>query len=226
MVTHANGEAAPYRFMTRFIRVAVVTLFAAFGLSAHAEEPVALVVSIDRLSEPVTVTPFTELRNGDIVELEGNTRMVFVHYQRCEEVTVESGELQIRSGSYRLVGGRIVSRNARGCPETGVSRTTHGVGGVVFRGPDGPTVSSKGRLILTGHGAVEVAEARVHVPDRQSRVSLDASDGTVDLRQLKYPVRAGDRLDLQLVGSSGQSVADYVVSIGRDTDRFAILRVD
>jgi len=204
----------------------MIGLFAPVGPAVRADEPVALVVGVEGDAETQEVVPFSELANGETVDLGDRTRLVFVHYQRCEEVTAEHGRLTVRTGSYRLVGGRIVGRITRDCPKTGVTGSHHGVGGVVFRGPADVTVSPVARLVMTGPKATAVSRVRIRVPALAGEVTADVSGSVVDLGTLLHPARPGDVFDLDLIDRSGRSIGALAVSIGAGHRDVAVVRVD
>ncbi|WP_305985403.1 hypothetical protein [Roseibium sp. MMSF_3544] len=92
-------------------------LAAAFAFSAAATgaalaEPVALV--LDK-SEGVSVSAFSELVPGDVVDLGKEGHIDLLDYSACQEVRIKSGTLSVSSESIILDGGETQVLRAGNC---------------------------------------------------------------------------------------------------------------
>ncbi len=92
-------------------------LAAAFGLGtivsgAALADPVALV--LDR-SEGVSVSAFSELMPGDVVDLGASGHVDLLDYSACQEVRIKAGTLTVSSGGFVVDGGEEKVLRAGNC---------------------------------------------------------------------------------------------------------------
>lgn len=192
--------------------------------SGAAADPVALVVGIERGSAVPAMLPFSEVRGGVTLALEPQARLTFLHYGRCEQVTVESGAVTFGATDYRVVGGAIVSRETRPCPRAGDGGADE-VGGVVLRSGSAVAVPVQPTFVLTGSGAGAVARLRV------SDAAGQLAEAPVSSNVATFPVaraglRPGDAYDLELVGPGGDPLRTIRIAPRAGADGPVLLRVD
>lgn len=215
--------------IARTFAIGVFALAAAISVlrpSTSSAEPVALIVGINGgVTEPALQT-FSEIQDGAEVMLEQGARVTFLHYQRCEEVTVESGILTLRAGTYRIVGGDIVGRTARGCPKTGAPGTSREVGGVLFRGGTALKLSPSATLVITGPGADEIEWARIESPAGELAGTIEVSEGIVDLEALSPRIQVGEEYSLELLKRSGAPALQLTVLSALMRSDLAVIRVE
>lgn len=210
-------------FVIAAFTVAVVVSH--ISVSASAAEPVALIVEINGEAKP-SLSAFSEVSDGAELVLEPGSRVTFLHYQRCEEVTVESGLLTMRAGTYRIVGGDIVRRTARGCPKTSKASSSKEIGGVLFRGDNVLQLSPSATLIIIGPGSGDIAQARIE--GRSGRVSgnVAVSRGVIDMKAFPSWVQAGEEYQLELLRRSGAPALRIAIVAASIHNDLAVIRAE
>lgn len=187
-------------------------------------EPVALVIGLEGGTAAPGIEPFSEIPDGGTFILEPRTRLTFLHYRRCEQVTVESGTISFGAAQYRVVGGAIVSSVVRPCPR-GSGGVSGQVGGVVLRGDPALAVSLSPTFVLTGPGAGAVARMRLSAGDTPFADALVTSS-VVAWPADRAGLRAGAAFDLELLGAAGQAIQTIRIVPRGGNDRPVLLRVD
>ncbi|WP_193180827.1 hypothetical protein [Nisaea sediminum] len=223
------SERGPLFLNTKCLQAAVMLglmLQLILAPSLARAEPVALLVSVEGKVADQKLAAFSEIADGMELQLDTGTRVTFLHYRRCEEVTVESGLLTLRAGSYRIVGGDIVARTARGCPKTGEPDASQDVGGVLFRGDDILRLSPKATLIVTGPGAPEIVRADLIRKGSGAPESIELLDHTVDISSLAANLHEGEEFRLELRKRSGLSALRIAVISSLTHGNLAVIRVE
>lgn len=122
------------------------------GDPARAAEPVALVIETEGT---VSVEAFSEIVEGQTVELAPGATMRFSLYAACEEVSVRSGRVTFMRSNFRINAGRVLSKERTECPE--VAESGNGAaGGVILRGGGSSTVCRRPGFVLTGPQAASI----------------------------------------------------------------------
>jgi len=162
------------RILLALVIAALAGLLALSG--ARAAEPVALVLETEG---GVSVEAFSEILEGQTVNLEPNATMTFTIYAACEEVSVRSGRVTFMRTNFRINAGRVLSRERTECPEVG--ETGNDISGVVLRGPGVPAVCRRPNFVLTGPGAPDIDSYAISGP------GFDGTPWAVGQRTLKLP---------------------------------------
>ena len=194
-------------------------------VSANAAEPVALIVEINGEAKP-SLSAFSEVSDGAELALEPGSRVTFLHYQRCEEVTVESGLLTMRAGTYRIVGGDIVRRTARGCPKTSKASSSREIGGVLFRGDNVLQLSPSATLVIIGPGSSDISQARIEGRSGHVLGSVDVSRGVIDMKAFPSWVREGEEYHLELLRRSGAPALRIAIVAALMHSDLAVIRAE
>ncbi|MEP3112878.1 MAG: hypothetical protein ABJO52_02785 [Nisaea sp.] len=221
-----TSGAGPIAWMFATATLIFATAMPLLTRSVGAAEPVALIVGINGGATEPALQTFSEIQDGAELMLEQGARVTFLHYQRCEEVTVESGMLTLRTGSYRIVGGHIVGRTARGCPKTGTLETTREVGGVLFRGDIALQLSPSATLVIIGPGADEIDRARIESSAGELAGTIEVSEGIVDLEALSPRMKVGEEFSLELLKRSGAPALRVSLLSALMRNDFAVIRVE
>lgn len=137
----------------RTVTVALLGALCVWGSDpAKAAEPVALVIETEG---GVSVEAFSEILEGQTVELASGATMRFTIYAACEEVNVRSGRVTFMRSNFRINAGRVLSRERTECPEVAESGAG-AAGGVILRGGGTTIVCRRPGFVLTGPGAAQV----------------------------------------------------------------------
>ena len=219
-------ERSPRRRTLIPVLVVLGCLVLGLARPAGAGEPVALIVAIDGTGTAPQVTPFTEITDGTTLQLAPDTRITFLHYQRCEEVIVENGALTLRAGSFRLVGGDIVDRAMRGCPPTGDTVSEHGLGGVLFRGQTVLEVSPSAVVVLSGSRGGSVSKARIRDEEGGPETTIPAIGGVLNLPEPDAGFRIGRHYDIDLLSADDTPVGSFIAAPSALSGDIAVIRVD
>ncbi len=224
-------NCATYRHLLRNqyltpVLVVLITLALGFGRLAEAKEPVALIVGIDGAGADPQVTPFTEITDGTTLRLAPETRITFMHYQRCEEVIVENGVLTLRADTFRLIGGDIIDRSMRGCPPTGDTVSEHGLGGVLFRGQSVLQVSPSGVVVLAGSRSRMVSKARIRAEEDGSETTIRAIGGLLYLQDPGSGFQIGRQYDVDLLSADSTQLGSFMITPSRASGSLSVIRVD
>lgn len=226
MFKRITSGAGPIAWMFAIAFLVFATAISLLTRSAGAAEPVALIVGINGGATEPALQAFSEIQDGAELLLEQGARVTFLHYQRCEEVTVESGMLTLRAGTYRIVGGHIVGRTARGCPKTGTLGTSREVGGVLFRGDTALHLSPSATVVITGPGAGEIERARIESPAGEFAGTIEVSEGIVDLEALSPRMKEGEEFSLELLKRSGAPALRITLLSAFMRNDLAVIRVE
>ena len=214
-MTTGFGSASSLLAVAALIVTAVAS---PIPVSANAAEPVALIVEINGEAKP-SLSAFSEVSDGAELALEPGSRVTFLHYQRCEEVTVESGLLTMRAGTYRIVGGDIVRRTARGCPKTSKASSSREIGGVLFRGDNVLQLSPSATLVI-------IAQARIEGRSGHVLGSVDVSRGVIDMKAFPSWVREGEEYHLELLRRSGAPALRIAIVAALMHSDLAVIRAE
>jgi len=119
--------------------------------------PVALVMKVNGETTP-KLTARTEITAREKITLAPETELTFLHYNKCQVVTVAGGSLTLGSDDY-ATDGRIERQQKGPCPK--VYQVAGSTGGWVSRDP--PRLSVDPEIIFVGPRADKVADAVLYV---------------------------------------------------------------
>lgn len=224
------GQSLTARYLTRLTVASLlaVSVFVLIGPhhDAVAGEPVALIVGVDGTGTEPQVTPYTEITDGTTLHLAPDTRLTFLHYQRCEEVIVENGALTLRAGSFRLIGGEIVDQAMRGCPPTGDTVSEYGLGGVLFRGQTVLQVSPSSVVVVAGAQGAKVSKARIRPVAGGPDATVQVVGRVLDLQAFGASFRVGQEYGVELFSADDMPVSSFMIAPNATSRNTAVIRVD
>jgi hypothetical protein len=136
-----------------------------FGLVstvAHAAKPAALALDVSGPTTP-QIEPFTELDPKSPIELGPESTIEFLHYQRCETITVQGGRLNFTSQRYLHKGGKVVSVKRAECAKEVALTGASAIGGIVLRsaGKKGVRGTTRPSFVLVGKNADGYVSIRI-----------------------------------------------------------------
>jgi len=137
-----------------------------FGLvstAAQAAKPAALALDVSGPTTP-QIEPFTELEPKSPIELGPDTTIEFLHYHRCETITVKGGRLNFTSQRYLHKGGKVVSVKRAECAKEVALTGASAIGGIVVRsagGNKGVKATTRPSFVLVGKNADGYAFLRI-----------------------------------------------------------------
>ena len=212
----------------RWILVLVATVAAVGAASARAASPAALVFAVTGETEPA-VEAFSEIEPGNPIQLGPETEIEFLHYARCEAVTVRGGRLNFTQERFLASGGKILDRKRSKCPKTISVSGASEVGGVVLRSgrPGGNSVPTRPTFVLVGARADDFGTIAISQGDR----TLLSSE--VEKRVFPWPESApdlakGELYVVTLKTSDGSFEKRLNVRVSRRSGKgtLTLLRVD
>jgi hypothetical protein len=129
---------------------------------AYAKSAVGILTDVDGPLQPL-LSPGTEIAHGQTLALTRQSTVSFVHYGKCEFVTVRGGSLVMNESDYRIEGGTVLAVETVSCPQArpALARSSEGAGtaAVVMRGlkSDGiQPIQSRPRIVLAGTAAADI----------------------------------------------------------------------
>jgi len=150
----------------RWILVVAAVAVTVGAASARAASPAALVFAVTGETEPA-VEAFSEIEPGNPIQIGPDTEIEFLHYARCEAVTVRGGRLNFTQERFLASGGKILDRKRSKCPKTIAVSGASEVGGVVLRsGKSGNRVPTRPTFVLVGARADDFGTIAVSQGDR------------------------------------------------------------
>lgn len=245
MVLHeANPDNRQTALRRGALALAALALLASGQVAppALAAEPAAVVVERDGPARP-RLEPYDEIAVGDVVLLAEKTRLTFIHYGTCEEVTVTAGEVHMSAHRFLVKGGRIESQRRTECPRRvrpgriGADAEAAGVRGAeTATAPDPALTPRTGRRpvfmlpasLRTGDGAAPpVGHLLVaHLPVGEARRDLvPVGPGALGLLEDADPLPEEEAYILVLEGADGTR-REYAFLAGRSLGAGALVRLD
>jgi hypothetical protein len=82
---------------------------------AYPAEAVAVVLTVSGFTQP-ELAPYSEISDGQMIQLRAGARLTFLHCRTCTRVTVNGGTVTVGTDGYELGGGAYQSREHVPCP--------------------------------------------------------------------------------------------------------------
>lgn len=198
--------------------------------AAAAAEPVALVLAVEGVAEDAPPQAFTEIADGAVVTLAARARLTFLHYRRCEEVTVQGGAdrvatLRFAADGFAAEGGRVVERLALRCPQLVQLDPADQTAGLMMRGLDALAVPLEPRFAVVGRRADRVVRVRLWRGDRKL-AEIDPATPRFGWPADGIALRNGARYRLELLDADGEAIANLALAPHPDDGGMVLLRVD
>lgn len=151
----------------RLIIVAAIS-FGLASTAAQAAKPAALALDVSGPTTP-QIEPFTELEPKSPIELGPDSTIEFLHYHRCETITVKGGRLNFTSQRYLHKGGKVISVKRAECAKEVALTGASAIGGIVVRGGSGKKNvkgTTRPSFVLVGANADSYAFIRISEKDK------------------------------------------------------------
>ena len=146
----------------RLFIVAAISLVLA-GTAAQAGKPAALALDVSGPTTP-PIEPFSELETKNPIELGPDTTVEFLHYHRCEAVTVKGGRLNFTTQRFLHKGGKILGTKRADCPKSVALSGASQIGGVVLRdagSKNSVSATTRPSFVLVGAKADGYSKIRI-----------------------------------------------------------------
>lgn len=153
------------RLATGPLGAAVLAGGLALGSSAAFAEPVAMVLDISGGSE---IAPFTELSDGEVLELGEGIRVELLDYRKCREIAVTGGKVSATADGLEVSDGEmselrpgkcIQKADAGGLPPAGGAGLASSPGHAAINDAAGPASAPAQAASASGQHQVETADA-------------------------------------------------------------------
>ena len=171
--------------MKKTIMLATIAALSLVSASALAASSAALITSINGATGAPSA--FTEIQPGTTIKLGATGQIKFVHYQKCNEVSITGGNLTVNMGNYKLNGGKVTSETAQPCPQqVRMAQSTVVAGGLMMRGVSKSVeISDRPSLVIVGSNASNISMVGVYdndklvaeLPVTNNQVVWDSSKG-------------------------------------------------
>lgn len=180
------------------------------GAPAAEDNPVALVIEASPTIEPFP-SPFSELSDGDELNLGDDGVVHLLHYYRCEELVIRGGKLALSVLAVSSRGGKVVTRRSKPCPKQVSVEPASVVSGVVLRhAAESVQVPVRPTMYVVGQGASRVDRIVVKVEGEQ------VLEFKVDGPELSWPEDAP---------SMGMGLVHELVLMDKDRKQLGSVRV-
>jgi len=210
----------------RIATLALPLLLLAAPAVAADDTPVALVLEVQGRVVP-EVAPYSELNEGDRIDVPGGSRLVVLHYLSCDEMSVSQGSLEVHLLQYDWRGAPAqIAR--RPCPST-VAVGDASPGGIVFRGSGGPAapvptsvVAPRPVFVLIGGGSATATAITLKQGD-QVLATLPVRSGRAVWPSDK-PALAAGAYKGEIAGAAGETAFEVNVA-GPEESRVLMVNV-
>ncbi len=192
-----------------------------------AAKPVALVVDIVGDSEP-RIEAFTELVAGAKIDLGKSTRIEFLDYNSCKNVTAVGGILHFTERRYTLRKGKVIDAKRARCPKVTVLKTDARLGGVLLRGAkSGLKVKARPHFVIAGDSRDKFNRLRV--------LKGEAEILSTEIKgyRFEWPEGAADlapgqdyALEFLAAGQEGAKTLPFEVTTGRGAAAVTVIRLE
>jgi hypothetical protein len=210
----------PLRLLLALIAMTITS----FGL---AQQPVALVLDVTGDTDP-PIDPYTEVASGTELVLGDTTRLEFLHYNSCEDVTVQGGRLSFSESRFQHSKGDILELKRQECPTTVAMTKDAPIGGILLRG------NNTGVMLVLGErpGFVIVGQGK----NRYEAVTIlregnKVFEGKLDGARFRLPpeidpLEAGNTYQLVLSGPKTEPTEIEFLAKTYPKTNIMLLRVD
>ncbi|HJU15365.1 MAG TPA: hypothetical protein VJ770_02745 [Stellaceae bacterium] len=212
---------------------ALAALLAAATPCLAAAPPAGIAIAVTGKTDP-PLSAMTEIPADTPIRLGNGAEVRFLHYARCQLVTVVDGTLTLSRSDYKTDGHIESERNAP-CPHVytvnepaSAARTT---GGLILRGgPGTPHWAVNSLFLLTGPRADTVRTAAIYAEDRPDApvLTLAVKGGRATAPPGTPPLLPNRRYQLRLTvgGQAKPVVVGFVGVAPSGTASLVVLRVD
>ncbi len=155
------------------------SLFACAALMASSAlaEPVAMVLDA---SEGSNVAAFTELADGETLDLGTEARVELLDYRKCQEISVTGGKISVTADGLEVEGGELTALRPGKCIQSAAVQPLPSAGGALAGTPGQAAIAgatSGGAPLTTGSIAATTQE-----PKAADSVDANAKAASVLLR--------------------------------------------
>ncbi|MBA5778758.1 hypothetical protein H2509_16660 [Stappia sp. F7233] len=173
------------RFATLPLGAAVLLGGLALGSAAAFAEPVAMVLDVSEGSE---IAPFTELSDGEVLELGTEIRVELLDYRKCREIAVIGGKvsatpegLEVTEGEMsELRPGKCIQKaDAGSLPAAGGAGLANSPGQAAINDAAGPATAPAQAAPGGNPQPVETADAGASSPQSKAASVLLRFDGAM-----------------------------------------------
>lgn len=197
------------------IACALATL-APWSRAAAAGGAAALVLAIDGKSEP-PLEAFAEIPSKSTVVLADDTTIEFLHYNRCQSVTVKGGRIRFEERGFYVNKGKVEKVERAECPREVAVAATGIVGGTVLRSATSGTVALKipptPSFVLVGPRAGEFRKVRF-VKGGEAIREIELSGNRLLWDENNEPLPTGIDYELVLLPSeSGREQLNFEIIV-------------
>ncbi len=201
--------------------------FALCSVSAAAApaKPAGLVLELEGTSSPA-IEAFDEVTTKTSLDLGKDARIVFQHYQSCDEVTIIGGQLAFTERRYLVRGGEVVDVARGQCPDAVDLTKSSSVGGVVLRSGFGAKkLAPTPTFVLIGGDWSTVAAVRV--------LSGDAviAELKPEGREVPWPkelaaLESGAEYKIELTRTEGGAPEAKTAKVRKNANTLMLIRID